>query len=181
MENPNEELECRVCRSGAEPNNKLYSPCKCTGSIGLVHQECLEAWLRHAQKTNCELCGTSYKFSPQYAPDTPETLPLRVLIETSIQKLVTELFPSIFKIFAAIVIWLFFVPVATARIYRVWIRNNKHVDYVDMKTFAEEFFERAKSDVVGGIVICTLIIFACIVAVSTIFYILIEGLIHVNI
>ena len=30
---------CRVCREGALPNQPLYHPCKCTGSIRAVHHE----------------------------------------------------------------------------------------------------------------------------------------------
>ena len=29
----NEEIECRVCRGGAD-DRPLYSPCKCSGSVG---------------------------------------------------------------------------------------------------------------------------------------------------
>ena len=36
-----EELECRVCRSSGD-ERPLYSPCKCSGSVGKVHQDCLE-------------------------------------------------------------------------------------------------------------------------------------------
>jgi len=32
--NENEEIECRVCRGGAD-DRPLYSPCKCSGSVGM--------------------------------------------------------------------------------------------------------------------------------------------------
>lgn len=40
-----EEDECRVCRSPAEEGRPLLRPCKCSGSMGMVHQECLISWL----------------------------------------------------------------------------------------------------------------------------------------
>ena len=42
--------ECRVCRSNSEDGRPLFTPCLCSGSIGLVHQDCLEAWLAHSKK-----------------------------------------------------------------------------------------------------------------------------------
>ena len=42
--------ECRVCRSNSEDGRPLFTPCLCSGSIGLVHQDCLEAWLTHSKK-----------------------------------------------------------------------------------------------------------------------------------
>ena len=40
-----EPLECRICRGADSP---LYRPCKCAGSIGHVHTECLLEWLEHS-------------------------------------------------------------------------------------------------------------------------------------
>ena len=69
------EDECRVCRGGDELGS-LFTPCKCSGSIRHVHQECLEMWLRHKNSTSekCELCGCVYGFSPRYADDAPSSL-----------------------------------------------------------------------------------------------------------
>lgn len=30
---------CRICRSEATPNEPLFHPCKCSGSIRYVHQD----------------------------------------------------------------------------------------------------------------------------------------------
>ena len=66
-----DEEECRVCRGPAEPDRPLYHPCRCLGSIGLVHQECLVGWLslptRLAVGDRCELCSTPFVFNPRYA------------------------------------------------------------------------------------------------------------------
>jgi E3 ubiquitin-protein ligase DOA10 len=39
---------CRICL-GEEDDallNPLFSPCKCAGSMGLIHLECLREWLK---------------------------------------------------------------------------------------------------------------------------------------
>lgn len=43
---------CRICRSSAAP---LFYPCKCSGSIKYVHQQCLMDWLGHSGNTHCEV------------------------------------------------------------------------------------------------------------------------------
>ena len=55
-------------------NNPLLSPCKCTGSMGLIHIECLKEWLKGKKiqrlgeavstyfwkNLECELCKTRF-------------------------------------------------------------------------------------------------------------------------
>lgn len=53
---------CRVCRSEGEPDNPLYHPCKCSGSIRYVHSDCLVQWLGHSRNKKCELCGHAFSF-----------------------------------------------------------------------------------------------------------------------
>nr|XP_025964543.1 E3 ubiquitin-protein ligase MARCH7 isoform X2 [Dromaius novaehollandiae] len=56
---------CRICQmSSASSNNLLIEPCKCTGSLQYVHQECMKKWLQSKINsgssleavTTCELC-----------------------------------------------------------------------------------------------------------------------------
>ncbi|NWI10869.1 MARH7 ligase, partial [Crypturellus soui] len=56
---------CRICQmSSANSNNLLIEPCKCTGSLQYVHQECMKKWLQSKINsgssleavTTCELC-----------------------------------------------------------------------------------------------------------------------------
>eukprot|EP00960_Hanusia_phi_P043657 756182-Hanusia_phi.AAC.1 len=68
-----EDIECRICRGGVECGVLLY-PCRCSGSIRYVHQECLDAWLARTGSTKCELCHQPFIFSPVYAPNAPERL-----------------------------------------------------------------------------------------------------------
>ncbi|XP_072198097.1 E3 ubiquitin-protein ligase MARCHF7 isoform X9 [Excalfactoria chinensis] len=56
---------CRICQmSSASTDNNLIEPCKCTGSLRYVHQECMKKWLQSKINsgssleavTTCELC-----------------------------------------------------------------------------------------------------------------------------
>ncbi|KAK0738953.1 hypothetical protein B0T18DRAFT_423279 [Schizothecium vesticola] len=72
---------CRICRGEATPDEPLFYPCKCSGSIKFVHQDCLMEWLSHSQKKHCELCKTPFRFTKLYAPDMPTTLPFHVFLK----------------------------------------------------------------------------------------------------
>ncbi|KAK3712293.1 hypothetical protein LTR37_009155 [Vermiconidia calcicola] len=71
---------CRICRSEGTPDEPLFYPCKCSGSIKFVHQECLMEWLSHSHKKHCELCKTPFRFTKLYDANMPETLPWAVFI-----------------------------------------------------------------------------------------------------
>ena len=76
---PEEVPCCRVCHGESEPNNPLFYPCKCDGSIKYVHQECLVQWLKVSSRTTgtqpkCELCGETFHFQNIYAVDAPNSL-----------------------------------------------------------------------------------------------------------
>ncbi|XP_057702386.1 E3 ubiquitin-protein ligase MARCH7 isoform X2 [Corythoichthys intestinalis] len=56
---------CRICQMGeASASNPLIQPCRCTGSLQYVHQDCIKRWLcskigsgtNLEGITNCELC-----------------------------------------------------------------------------------------------------------------------------
>ncbi|CAL9701479.1 unnamed protein product [Knipowitschia caucasica] len=56
---------CRICQMGEESvSNPLIQPCRCTGSLQYVHQDCIKRWLRSKITsgtnlegiTTCELC-----------------------------------------------------------------------------------------------------------------------------
>ena len=67
--NPQEQdstsLVCRICYSSEVAISKLIYPCKCSGSIRYVHEECLKTWLlatnQKIKKKTCELCHTPYQ------------------------------------------------------------------------------------------------------------------------
>lgn len=38
---------CKICLEETEtPDNFLFNPCKCAGSCGTVHIECLQYWIQ---------------------------------------------------------------------------------------------------------------------------------------
>eukprot|EP00743_Colponemidia_sp_Colp-15_P011270 GILK01012547.1.p1 GENE.GILK01012547.1~~GILK01012547.1.p1 ORF type:complete len:167 (-),score=1.58 GILK01012547.1:40-540(-) len=68
-------MECRICQV-SEPENLLFSPCECKGTMRNVHKTCLSYWLRQCLRTKtaplgelrCELCG--YKFRTELRSPT---------------------------------------------------------------------------------------------------------------
>mmetsp|Transcript_4664 Transcript_4664/g.9839 ORF Transcript_4664/g.9839 Transcript_4664/m.9839 type:complete len:158 (+) Transcript_4664:94-567(+) len=118
--------ECRVCRGPAEEGRPLYSPCRCTGSIGLVHQSCLESWLdmnprnrsrpapAHVEPgadapppvprsaPRCELCSYPFSWDPLYSEDAPDVLPaIQVLYYGVVRRGVLRHLPILFRAAAA--------------------------------------------------------------------------------
>jgi E3 ubiquitin-protein ligase MARCH6 len=75
---------CRICRSEGTPDEPLFHPCKCSGSIQYVHQECLMEWLSHSHKKHCELCKTPFRFTKLYDADMPAQLPWDVFIKRAL-------------------------------------------------------------------------------------------------
>nr|POF06898.1 erad-associated e3 ubiquitin-protein ligase doa10 [Quercus suber] len=75
---------CRICRSEGSPEEPLFHPCKCSGSIKFVHQDCLMEWLAHSHKKHCELCKTPFRFTKLYDANMPQTLPWRVFVKTAL-------------------------------------------------------------------------------------------------
>lgn len=71
---------CRICRGEGSKEEPLFYPCKCSGSIKFVHQNCLMEWLSHSQKKHCELCKTSFRFTKLYHPHMPNSVPLLVFL-----------------------------------------------------------------------------------------------------
>ncbi|KAL4508494.1 hypothetical protein ABPG72_003798 [Tetrahymena utriculariae] len=58
---------CKIClEDNNEPNNLLITPCKCQGSVGNIHQECLKTWIISQgydllSPIKCELCNEEYE------------------------------------------------------------------------------------------------------------------------
>ena len=75
--NTEEEDCCRVCHGAVEESRPLFHPCRCSGSIKFVHQDCLQTWLRISNQTNpkCELCGEQFHFRNIYTSSGLEGTP----------------------------------------------------------------------------------------------------------
>jgi E3 ubiquitin-protein ligase MARCH6 len=161
-ENQVGELECRVCRMGAEDDRPLYTPCQCSGSIGSVHQDCLEAWLKHSKKDSCELCGIKYQFEAQYHPDAPDKIPVAALLKSMIRMSTFSTIPFLLKTLCAIVVWIVFIPVLTVWAYSFCMGRGR--------TFMEVTkFETIFSYIRYGIVIDITIVVTMLVLVSILF------------
>ncbi|KAA3679863.1 uncharacterized protein DEA37_0010011 [Paragonimus westermani] len=57
-------FRCRICLDEGDLEGALFSPCRCKGTVGLVHRQCLQRWLYESGKPNCELCGYAYIMTP---------------------------------------------------------------------------------------------------------------------
>ncbi len=51
---------CRVCRCPAEPDRPLFRPCKCSGSMGMTHQDCLTSWLEVTRGDGESISGSHH-------------------------------------------------------------------------------------------------------------------------
>lgn len=55
---------CRICLDSDSDRSGFIHPCKCSGTMKYVHEECLKTWLvsRAAEisGSQCELCSTKY-------------------------------------------------------------------------------------------------------------------------
>ncbi|RNF03838.1 putative Zn-finger protein [Trypanosoma rangeli] len=58
-----DEIECWICRLGGSTvqNPLITNVCKCRGSVGWVHRECIDTWVLSQNRSNCPSCGAEYK------------------------------------------------------------------------------------------------------------------------
>ncbi|KAG6826951.1 hypothetical protein H0H92_013788 [Tricholoma furcatifolium] len=63
MQEAEEQDTCRICSAPAEEGQPLFHPCKCSGTIRYIHQDCLTTWLSHSKKKNCDVCKHPYSFT----------------------------------------------------------------------------------------------------------------------
>lgn len=66
--------ECRICLEDDEVEN-MISPCRCSGTGGYVHEQCLQKWrqecIGNPEKYNkCELCKEKYVIIRENLPET---------------------------------------------------------------------------------------------------------------
>ncbi|KAL6925236.1 hypothetical protein ACHAPO_009071 [Fusarium lateritium] len=116
---------CRICRGEGTPEEPLFYPCKCSGSIKYVHQDCLMEWLSHSQKKYCELCKTSFRFTKLYAPDMPQSLPVHIFIGHMARYLLQNVLVWL-RGALAISVWLCWLPyfMRTVWSFMFWISDE---------------------------------------------------------
>jgi len=145
-----EEVECRVCRGPAEEGRPLYAPCRCSGSIGLIHQECLKSWLEVTRGTKCELCSSVFKFAPKYADDAPENLSTFEVILGIFCRAGRKWLPFLLQLTLAAVLWLLALPLTTAYIYFAFLHRLSSI-------VTRWSFKLIVCDTVSGVIIVTVI------------------------
>ena len=59
---------CRICHEGESAGEKLISPCRCYGSVRLMHRSCVEKWLSSTNHDTCEICKHKYFISRHPRP-----------------------------------------------------------------------------------------------------------------
>lgn len=109
---------CRICRGEGSDGEPLFHPCKCSGSIKYVHQDCLMEWLSHSQKKHCELCKTAFRFTKLYSSTMPQSLPFHVLLRHVVIHTANNL--GIWLRFCLVVtVWLGFLPYIIRQVWRL--------------------------------------------------------------
>ena len=130
QKNLDEADTCRICRGEGSQEEPLFYPCKCSGSIKFVHQNCLMEWLSHSQKKHCELCKTPFHFTKLYHPQMPTTVPLPVFLrQAAIHTWKNLLTWSRFQL--VMFVWVAWLPWCMRTIWRglFWIGDGGWADW----------------------------------------------------
>jgi len=116
---------CRICRGEGSADEPLFYPCKCSGSIKYVHQECLMEWLSHTQKKHCELCKTSFRFTKLYHPGMPNRMPTTVFVRRAAMHVVNMFLTWCRGVLVACV-WLLLLPWCMRVVWRslFWVGDG---------------------------------------------------------
>lgn len=69
---------CFICRDDLRESG-LINPCKCKGTCGTVHVECLEKWIEYKNSLTCNVCNTSYKVEEIYTGRLDKNLLFKIL------------------------------------------------------------------------------------------------------
>ncbi|KAI8148867.1 hypothetical protein BJV82DRAFT_201164 [Fennellomyces sp. T-0311] len=119
---------CRVCRCESTPDHPLFHPCKCSGSIRFVHQDCLLEWLSHSKKKYCELCEYPFTFTPIYRDDMPDRIPLNVLVRQCARRCGALLW-TCFRAALVVVVWLVILPFLTLCTWRFYFWSGESIGF----------------------------------------------------
>ena len=125
-----EQDTCRICRGEGSKEEPLFYPCKCSGSIKFVHQDCLMEWLSHSQKKHCELCKTPFRFTKLYHPQMPTTVPLPVFIRQAGVHTVKTL-ARWARIILVVFVWVLWLPWCMRTVWRglFWIGDGGWINW----------------------------------------------------
>ncbi|KAF2276304.1 uncharacterized protein EI97DRAFT_377478 [Westerdykella ornata] len=108
---------CRICRGEGSVEEPLFYPCKCSGSIKFVHQDCLMEWLSHSQKKYCELCKTPFRFTKLYHPTMPSRIPTSIFLRRAALHLI-RMVGKCFRALLVAAVWLVILPYSVRMVWR---------------------------------------------------------------
>ncbi|KIY65813.1 hypothetical protein CYLTODRAFT_492008 [Cylindrobasidium torrendii FP15055 ss-10] len=128
MQEAEEQDTCRICSAPAEPDQPLFHPCKCSGTIRYIHQDCLTTWLAHSKKKTCDVCKHSYSFTKVYAADMPTRLPPTLVARRLVQQAFNIVLVSLRALMVASV-WLAVLPLATLWTWRLCFAFGEFTSY----------------------------------------------------
>ncbi|KAG4304891.1 hypothetical protein PORY_001566 [Pneumocystis oryctolagi] len=119
---------CRVCCGESSEEEPLFYPCKCSGTIKYVHDNCLIKWLQHSRRKDCELCRTPFRFTKckclgeskgrgvdrnaVYDPNMPKSMPA-VLFMVRLLRRLRRLTLRWLRMALALFLWLGWLPWVT--------------------------------------------------------------------
>lgn len=122
---------CRVCHGEAEATRPLFHPCRCSGSIKFVHQDCLQTWLKISNQSNpkCELCGEHFHFRNIYTSgeDKPPKLSVFEFIH-GVYLIASKYTRFVFEVIIATILWSIGLPFFT-----YWM-----IEFTDAVAFNED-------------------------------------------
>eukprot|EP00026_Physarum_polycephalum_P001274 Phypoly_transcript_01275.p1 GENE.Phypoly_transcript_01275~~Phypoly_transcript_01275.p1 ORF type:complete len:826 (+),score=104.36 Phypoly_transcript_01275:222-2699(+) len=160
MEGDEEGDICRVCRTGASPDRPLNYPCKCSGSIRFIHQDCLMMWLTHSKTKYCELCGHQFEFTPIYAENAPAILPPHEIVLGLLQRASTGARGAL-RALLVMLCWLIIVPLATSATFYLYF--GRPVYGFSLRNLRISTFVM---DCAFGTFISAMVIFVCLLIMS---------------
>ncbi|XP_004451145.1 E3 ubiquitin-protein ligase MARCHF8 isoform X5 [Dasypus novemcinctus] len=59
---------CRICHCEGDDESPLITPCRCSGSLHFVHQNCLQQWIKSSDTRCCELCKYEFIMEARLKP-----------------------------------------------------------------------------------------------------------------
>jgi len=90
-----ESMPCRICLYDTQTqDNPLISPCKCSGTMKLVHISCLQEWLRNKVATRQSGKATSYYWKDMACELCKVNLPSTIVLEGVKWDLISITYPN---------------------------------------------------------------------------------------
>jgi E3 ubiquitin-protein ligase MARCH6 len=134
-------------------SHPLFKPCKCSGSIGFTHQDCLQQWLKvQRNHGRCELCQHPFSFTPLYAVDAPTRLSSMLLVYGITRSALQRWVPFFLRSLFCLSLWLCAAPLLTSWLYHAWMHRPMTV-LVRMRRY-----DLITLDMISGAVIVAFII-----------------------